>query len=104
MGVVALAAAMLAAGGAGELGAQVGRPAVPLVPGGRHRDRAPDDVPPAYRPPPGMCRIWLDNVAPEQQPAATDCNSAVRNRPPNARVLFGDDYAAGAAGAGRRTR
>jgi hypothetical protein len=105
MGVVALAAAMLAAGGAGELGAQVklpksGRPAVPLVPGGRHRDRAPDDVPPAYRPPPGMCRIWLDNVAPEQQPAATDCNSAVRNRPPNARVLFGDDYAAGAGGRG----
>jgi hypothetical protein len=40
-----------------------------------------------------MCRVWLDNVAPAQQPAPTDCNSAVRNRPANARVLFGDDYA-----------
>lgn len=51
-----------------------------------------DDVPKAYRPPPGMCRIWLDKVPPRQQPAPTDCPTAVRNRPPNGRVLFGDDY------------
>ncbi len=72
----------------------------------RAQDRS-DDVPPAYRPPPGMCRIWLDNVAPAQQPAPTDCNTAVRNRPANARVLFGDDYAKGArggSGAARRRR
>lgn len=52
------------------------------------------DVPAAYRPPPGMCRIWLTGVPPNQQPAPTDCASAVRNRPPNGRVLFGDDYVA----------
>jgi hypothetical protein len=51
-----------------------------------------DDVPKAYRPPPGMCRIWLDKVPPKQQPAPTDCPTAVRNRPPNGRVIFGDDY------------
>lgn len=50
------------------------------------------DVPPAYRPPPGMCRVWLAGVPPNQQPAPTDCASAVRNRPANGRVLFGDDY------------
>ena len=51
-----------------------------------------DDVPKAYRPPPGMCRIWLEKVPPKQQPAPTDCPTAVRNRPPNGRVIFGDDY------------
>jgi hypothetical protein len=51
-----------------------------------------DDVPKAYRPPPGMCRIWLEKVPPKQQPAPTDCPTAVRNRPRNGRVLFGDDY------------
>lgn len=52
------------------------------------------DVPAAYRPPPGMCRVWLARVPPSQQPAPTDCASAVRNRPSNGRVLFGDDYVA----------
>ncbi len=51
------------------------------------------DVPVAYRPPPGMCRVWLSGVPASQQPAPTDCASAVRNRPSNGRVLFGDDYA-----------
>lgn len=51
-----------------------------------------DDVPKAYRPPPGMCRIWLKKVPPSQQPAPTDCPTAVRNRPANGRVIFGDDY------------
>jgi hypothetical protein len=40
-----------------------------------------------------MCRIWIDGVPPAQQPAATDCPTAVKNRPPNGRVIFGDDYA-----------
>jgi hypothetical protein len=53
-----------------------------------------DQVPAAYRPPPGMCRIWLEGVPPAQQPAPTDCATAVRNRPSNGRVIFGDDYRA----------
>ena len=51
-----------------------------------------DSVPKAYRPPPGMCRVWLDNVPPKQQPAPTDCKTAVRDKPANGRVIFGDDY------------
>lgn len=47
-------------------------------------------VPRSHLPPPGMCRIWLDNVPPAQQPAPTDCASAVRNRPRNGRVVFSD--------------
>jgi hypothetical protein len=49
-------------------------------------------VPVNARPPAGMCRIWLDDVPVSQQPAPTDCASAVRNRPPKGRVVFGDDY------------
>lgn len=48
-------------------------------------------VPRTHLPPPGMCRIWLDNVPPAQQPAPTDCASAVRNQPRNARVIFNDE-------------
>ncbi len=50
-------------------------------------------IPADARPPKGMCRIWLDNVPPAQQPAATDCTSAIRNRPSNGHVIFGDDFA-----------
>lgn len=49
-------------------------------------------VPPNLRPPAGMCRVWLDGVPPGRQPAPTDCRSALRNRPANGRVIFGDDY------------
>lgn len=48
-------------------------------------------MPRQYRPPPGMCRIWIDSVPPNRQPEATDCPTALRRRPPNARVIFGDD-------------
>jgi hypothetical protein len=77
------------------LGAQVRLPAQsPIrqlkVPAAERGDSQP--VPAAYRPPPGMCRIWLAGVPPTQQPAPTDCASAVRNRPNNGRVIFGDDY------------
>jgi hypothetical protein len=41
-----------------------------------------------------MCRIWLDDVPAAQQPAPTDCATAVRNRPAKGRVIFGDDYVA----------
>ncbi len=50
-----------------------------------------DNIPPGDRPPRGMCRIWINGVPPGQQPAPTDCATAVRRRPPNARVIFGDD-------------
>jgi hypothetical protein len=63
--------------------------------GTAHAQQRDDDVPKAFRPPPGMCRIWLDRVPAKQQPAPTDCPTAVRNRPPNGRVLFGDDYVEG---------
>jgi hypothetical protein len=49
-------------------------------------------IPVRARPPAGMCRIWLDEVPAAQQPAPTDCASAVRNRPARGRVVFGDDY------------
>src|SRR4051794_30076982 len=50
------------------------------------------DVPASSRPPAGMCRIWLEDVPATQQPAPTDCATAVRNRPAKGRVIFGDDY------------
>lgn len=50
------------------------------------------EIPASSRPPAGMCRIWLDGVPAAQQPAPTDCASAVRNRPAKGRVIFGDDY------------
>jgi hypothetical protein len=48
------------------------------------------EVPDEYRPPKGMCRIWLKDVPPKQQPAPTDCAAAVKNVPSNGRVIFGD--------------
>jgi hypothetical protein len=55
------------------------------------QSRGEQVVPPAFYPPAGMCRIWINQVPAGQQPAPTDCASAVRNRPANGRVLFGDD-------------
>src|SRR5665213_203684 len=49
-------------------------------------------IPADARPPKGMCRVWIDGVPAAQQPAATDCPTAVKNRPANARVIFGDEY------------
>jgi len=56
------------------------------------KDQKPDtkDIPADQRPPKGMCRIWLKDVPAAQQPAPTDCASAVKNCPPNGRVIFGD--------------
>lgn len=53
------------------------------------------DVPDSHRPPPGMCRIWIDGVPPTHQPAPTDCATAIRKRPMNARVVFGIDARSG---------
>jgi hypothetical protein len=97
--VAALAMLGLAAGAAAArpADAQPKLPKTPLVKDLAPAQRKPrpernDDVPPSARPPAGMCRIWLDNVPAAQQPAATDCPSAIRNRPADARVIFGDDY------------
>jgi hypothetical protein len=60
---------------------------------GRSEKREKPDVPKEYRPPAGMCRVWVDGVPPAQQPAPTDCASAVRNKPANGRVIYGEDAA-----------
>ena len=54
------------------------------------RGRTADSIPEGHKPPAGMCRIWLPNVPPGKQAAPTDCQTAVRNRPANATVIFGD--------------
>lgn len=59
----------------------------------RDNSKRKSDVPADARPPRGMCRIWIDGVPAAQQPAATDCSTAVKNRPANGRVIFGDDFA-----------
>lgn len=56
----------------------------------QERPRPADSVPTNAKPPAGMCRIWLPNVPANKQAAPTDCPTAVRNRPANARVIFGD--------------
>ena len=55
-------------------------------------------VPKAYLPPAGMCRVWVENVPAARQPAPTDCATAIRNRPPNARVVFPAGQGGRAAG------
>jgi hypothetical protein len=50
-----------------------------------------NDIPREYKPPRGMCRIWIDGVPARQQPAPTDCPTAVRNKPRNGRVIWGEE-------------
>ncbi len=50
---------------------------------------AADSIPKEHLPPAGMCRIWLDAVPAAQQPAPTECSLAVRNKPPNGKVVYG---------------
>jgi hypothetical protein len=77
--------------------AEAQRP-VPQKPQNQQSQRRDQIVPPGFFPPAGMCRIWLNDVPASQQPAPTDCASAVRNRPANARVLFGDEPQKGKKG------
>lgn len=46
-------------------------------------------MPDSFTPPSGLCRLWISGVPASQQPAPTDCASAIRNRPSNAAVVFG---------------
>ena len=89
----ALIAACAAAIVAAPAGAQLPKLKKDKTPPVKEWSRGPADVPPGHRPPPGMCRIWIDNVPPGHQPAPTDCATAVRTRPANGRVIYGDDYA-----------
>lgn len=66
---------------------------------GREKEKERDEdrrgVPREFLPPAGMCRVWIDGVPPQQQPAPTDCAAAVRNKPSNGRVIYGEDKAKG---------
>ena len=75
------------------VGSSAGAQSLPRLPQGIPRvlPRQDQGIPRAYRPPLGMCRIWIAGVLPAQQPAPTDCVTAVRNRPVNGYVIFGDD-------------
>lgn len=55
---------------------------------GTPRPQLPD-VPRHMIPPAGKCRIWMDGVTPAQQPAPTDCQTALRQKPANGTVIFG---------------
>jgi hypothetical protein len=77
--------------------AEAQRP-VPVNPQAQQSPRRDQIVPPGFYPPAGMCRIWINGVPAAQQPAPTDCSSAVRNRPANGKVLFGDDQPKGKKG------
>jgi hypothetical protein len=77
--------------------AEAQRP-VPAKPRAQQSQRREQPVPAGFFPPAGMCRIWINDVPAGQQPAPTDCASAVRNRPANGKVLFGDESPKGKKG------
>ena len=56
----------------------------------QNADTSGNAIPDKQRPPAGMCRIWLDGVPADQQPAPTDCATAIRHRPPKGHVVFGE--------------
>jgi hypothetical protein len=56
------------------------------------RESKPDTAPGVPRgmmPPSGKCRVWMDGVPATRQPAPTDCATALRQKPANARVIYG---------------
>ena len=94
--VLPAAAGLIVAASVAE--AQRPVPAKPQTTQQSQQGRRDQVVPPGFFPPAGMCRIWINGVPAGQQPAPTDCASAVRNRPSNARVLFGDEQPKGKKG------
>ena len=65
-------------------GVSVSAPAAPA--GARAATPA---VPVHLLPPAGKCRVWMDGVPAPQQPAPTDCATALRLKPASAVVLYG---------------
>ncbi len=57
---------------------------------GKQKEDTSVVIPDGARPPEGMCRVWLRDVPERQQPAPTDCATALRTRPRNSILLFGD--------------
>jgi len=39
--------------------------------------------------PTGTCRVWIDGLPTNRQPAPTDCETARRNQPRNSRIIYG---------------
>jgi len=54
------------------------------------RGRNATGYPPGFRPPPGMCRVWIQGVPPGHQPGVTDCITARASARYNSRVIYGD--------------
>ena len=73
--------------------------ALPLTAQDRGKESPASGIPASAWPPAGLCRVWLRDVPASQQPAATDCATAIRNRPNNAQVLFGEIPGVAARGA-----
>ncbi|MHB1296971.1 MAG: hypothetical protein ACYC0B_00460 [Gemmatimonadaceae bacterium] len=46
-------------------------------------------IPRNMMPPAGKCRIWMKGVPAAQQPAPTDCTTALRQAPANGVLVFG---------------
>lgn len=48
-------------------------------------------IPPGHLPPPGQCRVWVEDTPPGQQAAPTDCRTAMEQAAgmQNARVVMG---------------
>lgn len=67
----------------------VGRAQNLVSPAGRKPTKV--QIPKEYLPPAGLCRIWIDDVPAAQQPAPTDCPTAIKNKPTNGHVVFGDE-------------
>ncbi len=76
------------------LAAAQGKRASPTEPANRTPARvqatSPDaEVPRDMIPPAGKCRIWMRGVPAAQQPAPTDCTTALRQAPSNGILVFG---------------
>lgn len=56
---------------------------------GKPVEQQQDVIPESAWPPDGMCRVWLRDVPERQQPAPTDCVTALRTRPRDATLLLG---------------
>ena len=73
-----------------------------ILRGDRVSSRA-ERIPPGQLPPRGMCRLWIDNVPPGQQPGVSDCATAERQRltTPNSHVIYGDEQSFPGRGKGK---